>query len=302
MWFLLSLGALLAWSGSDLFTKMGSNPNNKRSHLKAIVAVGVIMGIMALIEILTTDVVVTWDVFVAYLPASILYIVSMALGYVGLRYIELSISSPICNCSGGLVTLLCCIFLQAELGALDIAGVVAIILGVVLLAITEMNEDEQSRLLRQDKANVKYTKSFIALLFPLLYCFLDAAGTFADAIILETLDEAAANISYELTFFAVAVVALIILIVKKEKLIVKTDKHFAFGGICETAGQFAYVYALAARPELAAPIISCYCAVSVLWSRIFLKEKLTKKHYISIAIAFLGILLLGISEGLAELA
>ena len=38
-----------------------------------------------------------------YLPVSVLYILSMTLGYVGLRYIELSISSPICNSSGALV-------------------------------------------------------------------------------------------------------------------------------------------------------------------------------------------------------
>ena len=38
---------------------------------------------------------------------------SMTLGYVGLRYIELSISSPICNSSGALVAVLClCRFVQ----------------------------------------------------------------------------------------------------------------------------------------------------------------------------------------------
>ena len=30
---------------------------------------------------------------------------------------------------------------------------------------------------------------------------------------------------------------------------------------------------------MSAPIISSYCAASVLWSRIFLKEKLSWKHY-----------------------
>jgi hypothetical protein len=43
----------------------------------------------------------------------------------------------------------------------------------------------------------------------------------------------------------------------------------------------------------AAAIISAYCALSVLWSRIFLKEKLSLKHYISIFIAFAGIIMLG---------
>ena len=40
-------------------------------------------------------------------------------------------------------------------------------------------------------------------------------------------------------------------------------------------------------------IISAYCAVSLVWGRIFLKEKLSYKHYIALAIAFAGILILG---------
>ena len=40
-------------------------------------------------------------------------------------------------------------------------------------------------------------------------------------------------------------------------------------------------------------MISAYCAVSVLWSRIFLKEKLSWKHYLTIATAVVGIVILG---------
>jgi drug/metabolite transporter (DMT)-like permease len=40
-------------------------------------------------------------------------------------------------------------------------------------------------------------------------------------------------------------------------------------------------------------IISAYCALSVLWGRIFLKEKLSWKHYAAIATTFVGIVLLG---------
>ena len=43
----------------------------------------------------------------------------------------------------------------------------------------------------------------------------------------------------------------------------------------------------------AAAIISCYCALSVIWSRVFLKEKLSWKHYAAILVAFLGIVTLG---------
>ena len=46
----------------------------------------------------------------------------------------------------------------------------------------------------------------------------------------------------------------------------------------------------------AAPIISAYCAASVLWSRIFLKEKLSWKHYVMIALVVIGIVMIGIFD------
>ena len=108
MWFWLSLIALLCWSGSDLFSKIGcQSETDKYSHLKMVTAVGVVMGLHAAYEIFIGGTQVTWHVIWTYLPVSLLYISSMAMGYVGLRYIELSISSPICNSSGALVAVLC---------------------------------------------------------------------------------------------------------------------------------------------------------------------------------------------------
>jgi len=69
------------------------------------------------------------------------------------------------------------------------------------------------------------------------------------------------------------------------------------GATFETVGQFAYIYALASgESALAAPIISSYCVVSVLWSRLFLKEKLSWKHYVCIATTVAGIIIMGIYD------
>ena len=101
MWFWLAIIALLCWSGSDLFSKIGCRDGrDKYNPLKMVIAVGVVMGLHAAYEIFVGGAVVTWHVIWTYLPVSLLYIGSRTLGYVGLRYIELSISSPICNSSG----------------------------------------------------------------------------------------------------------------------------------------------------------------------------------------------------------
>jgi drug/metabolite transporter (DMT)-like permease len=47
---------------------------------------------------------------------------------------------------------------------------------------------------------------------------------------------------------------------------------------------------------MSAPIISSYCAASVLWSRIFFKEKLSKKHYLMIIFVVIGIAIMGLLD------
>ena len=115
MWLWLSLTALLCWSGSDLFSKIGCRDGSDRySHLKMVIAVGVVMGLHAAFEIFVGGTAISWSVIWTYLPVSLLYISSMALGYLGLRYIELSVSSPICNSSGALVAVLTLLFVGGE--------------------------------------------------------------------------------------------------------------------------------------------------------------------------------------------
>ncbi len=305
-WFWFALIALICWSGSDLFSKIGcADSKDKYGHLKMVIAVGVIMGLHAAYEIFIGQVPISLDVMIKYLPVSLLYILSMTIGYLGLRYIELSISSPICNSSGALVAILCiCTGQMAGLPLIDAitqyVAVGLICVGVVLLGVTEMLEDSELKQLRQQKSNYKYTKSTVALLLPIIYCLIDALGTFADDIVLETLNEDSANVAYELTFlFCAAVCFIYVKLIKKQKFFIKAEAPKYIGGAFETAGQLAYIYAIARSGQYtgaAAAMISCYCAASVLWSRIFLKEKLSWKHYGSIAIAVVGIVILGIFD------
>ena len=176
-------------------------------------------------------------------------------------------------------------------------GVIIVCFGVLFLGITEYTEDDEMRKLRQESCNIKYSKSLIAIILPVLYCILDAAGTFADSIILETLDENSANVAYELTFLMMGIVAFIyVVIIKKDSLLPKREAPKLIGAVCETAGQFAYIFALSSKAILAAPVISAYCVASVVWSRIFLKEKLSVKHYAAIVVTVIGIIILGVYD------
>lgn len=302
MWFWFSLAALLCWSGSDLFSKIGcQDEKDKYSHLKMVSAVGIVMGLHALYQIIFGGVEISLSIILTYLPVSLLYISSMALGYLGLRYIELSISSPICNSSGAVVAVLtiATVGLSADVPPAALIAVALVCIGVISLGITEANEDEELRRARQDESNRHYAKSWIAIVIPVIYCLLDALGTFADNRVLEILDEDSANAAYELTFLAVGLVcAVYVLLVKKQKLTVKQELPKYVGALCETVGQFFYIYAIADTEHVAfaAPIISSYCVASVIWGRLFLKEKLSRKHYLSIVVVVLGIVIMGILD------
>lgn len=305
-WFWLSLTALLCWSGSDLFSKLGCREKDeKRSHLKMVTAVGLVMGLHALYEIFVGGVEISFQIILAYLPVSCLYILSMMLGYLGLRYIELSISSPICNSSGALVALLCIFagkLMDTSLKGLSLLlALLAVLLicgGVVGLGIVEAREDDELRARRQAHSNYKYAKSAMALLLPIAYCIMDAAGTFADVLVLRKISEDSANVAYELTFFAVGTVCLVYLLSRRERFTFRLEAPKYVGAVFETAGQLAYIYALSdeAHAAFSAPMISSYCVASVLWSRLFLKEKLSLKHYAMILLVVAGIIGLGILD------
>ena len=302
MWFWFAVVALLCWSGSDLFSKIGcQDAKDKYSHLKMVMAVGVVMGLHAAYEVFFQGVEINGSIILTYLPVSMLYILSMAIGYLGLRYIELSISSPICNSSGAIVAVLTLmtVGIGDDLPPVALVAVALVCIGVIGLGVVESNEDVERRRARQDASNHPSAKSWIAIAIPVVYCLLDALGTFADSRVLEVLDEDSANVAYELTFLIVgALCAVYVLGIKKQKLIAREEAPKYTGAVFETVGQFFYIYALADSEHVAfaAPIISSYCVASVLWSRLFLKEKLSWKHYAMIAVVVAGIVILGILD------
>ena len=103
-WFIFALVATLGWGFADLFYKMGTDENDKHSHLKIAVWVGFVMGIVAIVLLPFSESGFNVKNLIInalkYTPASLAYIISMVVGYAGLRYLEVSIVSPLQNASG----------------------------------------------------------------------------------------------------------------------------------------------------------------------------------------------------------
>lgn len=300
MWFPLALITAIFWGGSDLFSKMGTNPKDKYSHLKMIIVVGGVMGIVGIVMLfMNLD---TFDPMslIKYLPIAALYIAAMFLGYIGLRFLELSVSSPVCNSSGAIAAIFCLVFLGQRMQPIQYLAVGLIVVGAVLLSVFDLKDENKARRFRGEVIEDKYRVGLIAVLLPVFYALLDALGTFGEVVLLEgdepIVSETDAQIAYYLVFLLCAIVAFFYLVVvKKQRISIKEEREKGFAALCETAGQFFYILVLA-EPDAAvkgAPLISAYCVFSIIFSHIFLKEKLTRRQYGAVAVAIVGIVIMG---------
>ncbi len=165
----------------------------------------------------------------------------------------------------------------------------------------------------------KYGKKLAiwALAMPFCYMLLDTAGTFLDIYYTKSVEttllvnvteaniEHTANCAYELTFLLVAIGIAIFLKAKGEKIFVlkksenqdekKAQIYKILAAIFETIGQATYLFALSSGTGIAAVILGAGTViVSLILSRIILKEKLSITQYVFIGIILSGIIVLSL--------
>ncbi len=302
MWLIFTIATTLLWGLAELFYKRGSHEDRKYDHLRVCVMVGAVMGIHAIFTLLTSDIAYDSMNLVAYLPVSLCYILSMACSFFGIRFIEESLADPIENTAGAMCSLMCVIFLGESIAPAVWFAIALTVVGIIGVSRTE-NSAEVNR-----KQKLGKRLAVVAFAMPFCYAIIDALGSFLDIFFLdmetspligvtEESIELVANVSYELTFAICGLILFAFMKYKRVKFELPKQGDKLAAAICETAGQLTYVYAMSGNGAIAAPILSCVCVVSLLLSRIFLKEKLTKKQYLFITIIIIGILMLAVLEG-----
>lgn len=304
MWFACAVATALIWGVAELLYKKGAHPDEQYAHLKICVCVGGVMGVHALFTLLTQDIAFDPVNLLRYLPVSLLYIFSMTFSFFGMRFLEESVSDPIENTSGAICSLLCVIFLKETLSLPSVIAIGIIAVGVVGVGYLEKGRETP------EKKKIGRGMAFAAFCMPFLYALLDAFGSFLDVFYLEdpistplvgvteeTIEQVA-NTCYEITFAVFALILFVFLKVRKVTFDLPKQGDKLFAAVCETAGQFTYVYAMSGNGAISAPILSSVCVVSLLLSRFFLKEKLSVKQYVFIFLVIVGILLLAVAEEL----
>lgn len=301
MWLLFATITVLLWGTSETIFKKVSTIE-KYSVLKLISFNGIILGICAIVFMLITRTEINLNILITYLPVALIYIASMFCTYKAMTLVKVSILSPLQNSSCAITTILCIFLLKQEVGIPQIIAIALIIICMILLSI---NKDEVLRLesgdKEADKKNAKraYLLYLKGIAFALGYWFLDGIGSFMDDYTLEAnLSAEQVIIAYSFIYGIIGVICAIIVKFKDRDYKytkVKENKLKLVGTLVETAGQYTYIYAFAfGDAALASPYIAAYSVVTVILSRIFLKEKLSKKQYVLIALILAGMITLSI--------
>lgn len=322
LWLFLIISTL-AWGIAEIFYKKGNVAHEKYAHLKTTCFVGICMGIYALVILLTQDIDFKFVNIFRYLPVSACYIVSMTCSYFGVRFVEESISDPIENTSGAIVPVLCAIFLHEAVDGWVVLVIAIIVLGIIGVGFLE-NTGATDR-----KKKIGKKLAIWAFAMPFCYALLDACGTFLDIFyvddpsstllvgVTEDTIEHVANCCYEFTFCFISICILIFLKIRGVKLFsnanpaneaevieeaglkwyqkVANQKWKILAAIFETIGQATYLFALSEGEGIAAVILGAGTViVSLVLSRIILKEKLSWKQYICIGVILGGIIALSL--------
>ena len=314
IWLLLTLSSIILWGTTDILLKKSLQHSDPLSQFKTFIWIGLVAALSGAIAALCSDTLLDSIRMLAdnlyLIPVTVFYVVAMFFGLLGAKHLDASVVSPLENIDGAIAAIILYIFflftdsthLTDEIGVIDIIGTVAIVVGVVFIGIQEQKLSKQE--VNLDKNKKKRRLGALALIFPIVYNLVDAASMVAMGItVSEETEVSIPDIDFFffecLGFLVIGIfVWLYMLIAKKHAYnpFKKTELTRLGAATCETLGTLAFTIAVGISPILTAPITSSYCMVTIILARIFLKERLTKKQYLSVAFVVAGIALLGISE------
>ena len=314
IWFLLTLSCIILWGATDILLKKSLHHSDTLSQYKTFIWMGLVMAlagvVMAICSTTLPESIKMVGDNLYLIPLCMFYVIALFFGLLGAKHLDASIVSPLENIDGAIAAIILYVFflftdsthLTDKVGVMDIIGTIAIVVGVVFLGIQEQKLSNQE--ISLDNSKKKRRLGALALIFPIVYNLVDAASMVAMGVTVSGETEVSIPdidfFFFECVGFAVATVFvwLYLLIVKKHVYnpFKKTELTRCGAGIGDTLGTMAFTFAVTLNPILTAPITSSYCLVTIILARIFLKERLTKKQYLSLAILIIGIALLGISE------
>ena len=314
IWLILTLSCIVFWGVTDILLKKSLDSSDPLSQYKTFIWIGIVSAPVCVVMAVCSDTLLDSVRIVAnnpyIIPINIFYVVAMYFGLLGAKHLDASVVSPLENIDGAMTAIILYFFflltgkshVTESIGIVDIIGTVMITFGVILLGIQEQKLSKQENISGKEKK--KHRLGALALLFPLVYNLADAVSMVATGIMVSGETEySIPDIDYiffeSLAFFIFTVFVWLYLLIFKKYVynpFKRKERYSCGAAICETLGTTAFTFAVAISPVLTSPITASYCLVTIILARLFLKERLTKKQYLSLVLLVSGIALLGVSE------
>ena len=313
-WLILTLSCIILWGFTDILLKKSLDYSDPLSQYKTFIWMGLVMalagGVMGFCSDTLPDSIRMVADNLYLIPLCIFYVIALFFGLLGAKHLEASVVSPLENIDGAIAAIVLYIFflftgsnhITDKIEILDVIGSVAIVAGVILLGIQEQKLSKQEANLV--KSQKKRRLGALALLFPIAYNLVDAASIVAMGVAVSGETEVSIPdidfFFFECVGFTVAAIFVWLYLLFAKKYMYNpfkaTELSRCGAGVGDTLGTMAFTFAVGISPILTAPITSSYCIVTIVLAHIFLKERLTKKQYLSLVFLVVGIALLGVSE------
>ena len=319
IWVILTVVSVAVWGLADMLSKKGTEAEDPFSHVRFVICTGAAMLVFMPFFRAFSESKASFPQLLAQYPVFLLitlaYVISLLLSFFSFRHLEASAASPLCNTSAAMILLMLLAFylfsgrkqdMRELLTPLNVLASLLVCGGVIAVGIVRSAEEEQLRERRELAQTVKRYGA-AAILFPLLSAFFDALESVGDSLMVDA--EAGAGIGsidymrlWAATYLLICIPLWIYLLIKEKKVYQPFSKKEGLklaSGLAEVSAYTLYILALEQEPFFVSFLSSTYCVFSILFCRIFLKEKLSKGQYLCIAVIIAGLALFGIAEGLA---
>ena len=320
-WFLFTAACVILWSVTDILYRASSSQNDPLSHYKTFIWIGIVMALAGCImstwsDTLLDSIKTVMGDILYLVPLGLIYAAALFFGLLGKKHLAASVVSSLENIGGALVAIIIYYYYlltgyilpSYEFGVMDFIATASIIIGVILIGRDEQALMKQEAHLEEDKK--KHPLGALALFFPILYTLIDVfsvaevGGVSGNSGITDASDEIfiPAMDFFIMECAAIALVSifmwLFLCIVKKTVYNPFQQEEFirCSAATGETFGTMTFIFAAELNPVLTAPITSFHCLLTIVFARLFLKERLSKKQYISLGFVVLGIVIIGFAD------
>lgn len=311
MWMIFTFACIMLWGVTSIFYKKGADRNDPYIHLKFSVITGLVFFVIALCYLFTREEPYSiWESAIRFWPVTlfgILYAIGNTFTFKGFLYNDASVVAPIENTANGSYVLIL-VVVYALLGRVDsiwevltpfkIAGIACIFLGLLFLGILQHNEAKVAGKTERFKTGAT------ALIFPLLFSMMDGLETVVTGVCLDksfgyAMPEGDSIIIGGMEYAFFALLFWIYISVKEKKAynpFTKASMPLFCGTLCDNVAIVFYAYAMALDSVATDPILVVYPVITVLLSRVILKEKLSVKQYLCLGLLLAGSVIIVIGQ------